>query len=60
VGRSIQIGPDVTVTVLEIEAGKIRLGITTPREKLILRSELTAYSAQAREYAKKAATEATP
>ena len=38
--ESIQIGEAITVTVLSIADGKIRLGFTAPDNVTILRSEL--------------------
>lgn len=38
--ESIQIGQDITVTVLSVGRGTIRLGIDAPSEVSILRSEL--------------------
>lgn len=31
-GERIQIGPDVTITVVRIEGDKVRIGIAAPRE----------------------------
>lgn len=39
-GESIQIGPNVRIIVVDIDRGKIRLGIEAPREVAICRSEL--------------------
>lgn len=39
-GESILIGPDIELTVLEIGAEGIKLGITAPRDVTILRKEL--------------------
>lgn len=39
-GEKIQIGPDITVTVLEVRTGRIRVGISAPREMSIRRGEL--------------------
>ena len=38
--QSIVIGPDVTVTVLEIRGDQIRLGITAPRAVTVHREEV--------------------
>ncbi len=40
VGEKVCIGDDVTVEIVEIDRGKIRLGITAPKNVLVLRSEL--------------------
>jgi carbon storage regulator len=39
-GEKIQIGEDITVTVVDIDRGKIRLGIEAPRDVPIFRQEL--------------------
>jgi carbon storage regulator len=39
-GEKIQIGEDICVTVVDIDRGKIRLGIEAPREVPIFRQEL--------------------
>lgn len=39
-GEKIFIGDGITVTVVDIDRGKIRLGIDAPRDVLIFRSEL--------------------
>lgn len=38
-GEKIHIGPDITVTVVDIDRGKIRLGIDAPRDVQIYRPE---------------------
>lgn len=40
VGEKICIGDDITITVVEIDRGKVRLGFEAPREVQIMRSEL--------------------
>lgn len=40
VGEKIVIGGNIVVTVIEIDRGKIRLGITAPREIPVFRQEL--------------------
>ena len=40
VGESLVIGGDVTVTVHEIQGGKVRLGVRAPRDVPIYRSEV--------------------
>jgi carbon storage regulator len=39
-GEKIRIGEDIIVTVVDIDRGKIRLGIEAPNEVPILRQEL--------------------
>ncbi len=39
-GEKIQIGEDIWVTVVDIDRGKIRLGIEAPREVPVFRQEL--------------------
>jgi len=39
-GESLLIGDDVEIEVMEVGAGGVKLGITAPREVLILRSEI--------------------
>ena len=39
-GESLVIGEDVTVSVISIEGGRVRLAISAPPEVSILRSEL--------------------
>ena len=39
-GESLLIGEDVEVTVMAVEAGRVRLAIQAPRSVTILRSEL--------------------
>jgi carbon storage regulator len=39
-GESILIGDDVVITVVDVGAGIVRLGITAPRAMLVLREEL--------------------
>lgn len=38
--ESIMIGDDITVTILQVDGGKVRIGILAPKEVLILREEL--------------------
>lgn len=44
-GEKIHIGENITVTVVEIDRGKIRLGIEAPRDVPIFRQELLPMSA---------------
>ncbi len=41
IGEKILIGPGIVVTVVEIDRGKIRLGIEAPKDVKIWRSELS-------------------
>lgn len=50
-GESLLIGEEVEVTVLAVEAGRVRLAIQAPREVPILRSELRAAAQTNREAA---------
>jgi len=45
IGEAIQIGDGVTVEVLEMRGGRIRLGITAPGDVRVHRSELLDSSA---------------
>lgn len=38
--ESIKIGDEITITVVHIERGKVRIGIEAPREMSIKRTEL--------------------
>lgn len=40
VGESIQINENVTVTVVEVNGGRIRLGIEAPQDVRVRRTEL--------------------
>lgn len=42
VGEKIVIGGNITITVVDIDRGKIRLGIEAPREVPVMRTELIA------------------
>lgn len=39
-GESLLIGEDVEITILSVEAGRVRLAIQAPKDVTILRSEL--------------------
>jgi carbon storage regulator len=47
--ESLQIGPDITVTVLGIHGNQVRLGITAPRAIVVDRAEV--HARKQREYA---------
>lgn len=53
-GESLLIGDEVEVTVLAVEAGRVRLAIQAPREVPILRSELRVAAQTNREAADEA------
>ena len=38
--QQIQIGPDITITILQIKGQSVRVGIEAPREVSVLRTEL--------------------
>ena len=40
VGQSVFIGEDVEIEILDAGPGKVKLGITAPREILVLRNEI--------------------
>lgn len=40
VGEALRIGDEITVTVLDVHGGYVRIGIAAPKEVLILRGEL--------------------
>ena len=46
--ESLQIGPDITVTVLGIHGNQVRLGITAPRAIVVDRAEV--HARKQREY----------
>ena len=39
-GETIQIGDDITVTVLQVNGNQVRIGITAPEDVKIMRQEL--------------------
>lgn len=43
-GEQLRIGDDITITVLEIKKGRMRIGIEAPRERRVLRAELDCVS----------------
>ena len=47
-GESIQIGSDITIRVLDVKGGQIRLGIEAPKDSNIVRTELLPEQAQPR------------
>ena len=55
-GESLLIGDEVEITVLAVEAGRVRLAIQAPREVPILRSELRVAAQTNREAADEAAS----
>jgi len=40
IGEGIVIGEDVTVTIVEMKGGNVRIGIDAPRDKKIYRQEI--------------------
>jgi carbon storage regulator len=40
IGEQIHVGPSITVTVVEVNGGRVRLGIAAPQEVQIFRAEL--------------------
>lgn len=39
-GEDIRIGDDITVKVLEVRSGQVKLGITAPRKVAVHRAEI--------------------
>lgn len=39
-GESLQLGEDITVTVVSVKGGHVRIGITAPREVAVHREEI--------------------
>lgn len=39
-GESIRIGPDIIITIVDVDRGSVRVGIDCPREIPIYRTEL--------------------
>lgn len=56
-GESVVIGEEISITVVSVEGGRVRLAISAPQEIPILRSELLAATAANRD---SAAEEAAP
>ncbi|OLS01542.1 carbon storage regulator CsrA [Tissierella creatinophila] len=40
IGESIIVGEDIEITILEIEEGRVKIGIDAPRDINILRKEI--------------------
>ena len=40
IGEGIVIGDDVTITIVEMKGGNVRIGIEAPRDKRIYRQEI--------------------
>ena len=49
--EKIHIGHDITITVVRLDGGQVRLGIEAPREVPIVRGELPPPEAEEREAA---------
>ena len=46
-GESIRIGENIEITVLEVRAGAVKIGIAAPRSVRVFRSELESINRQA-------------
>lgn len=46
-GESVRIGEDIEITVLDVRAGAVRIGIAAPQSVRIFRSELESINRQA-------------
>jgi carbon storage regulator len=55
-GESLVIGEDITVTVISVDGGRVRLAISAPKDTPILRSELVVATAVNRDAAQEEAT----
>jgi carbon storage regulator len=55
-GESLVIGEDITVTVISVDGGRVRLAISAPKDTPILRSELIVATAVNRDAAQEEAT----
>ncbi len=51
VHEQIQIGDDITITVVRLSRNAVRLGIEAPKEMTVLRTELDKLEPEARESA---------
>jgi len=40
-GQAVSIGEDITLTVIRVSSGQVRIGITAPRDLPIVRQELS-------------------
>ena len=49
IGRSIKIGENITVTVVRVQDGQVRLGINAPRDIPVHREEIAERIRQERE-----------
>ncbi len=47
VGESVRIGENIEITVLDVRAGAVKIGIAAPRAVRIFRSELESINRQA-------------
>lgn len=59
-GEKIHIGSSVVITVIDIDRGKIRLGIEAPRDVAIYREELLPLNKNTLEQARRRAKDAPP
>jgi carbon storage regulator len=55
-GESFVIGDDITVSVLSVDGARVRLAISAPKDKCILRSELVKATAANRDAAQEEVT----
>lgn len=45
-GQKLQIGENITITILEVHGNTVRVGIEAPRDIRVLRGELDAWQEQ--------------
>ena len=46
-GEQIRVGDDVYITIVSIQGGKVRVGVTAPKNRDILRKEVDSVEEQA-------------
>ena len=59
IGQSIYVGDDITITVVQIRAGRVRIGIEAPKELAIARDNAKTRTEQDAPHATEGSTEAT-
>jgi carbon storage regulator CsrA len=52
VGEELVVGDNIRITVVDIGNGRVKIGVTAPRDVHVLRSELQVHPATSKEMAK--------